>query len=99
MLRGGVPRVFKAAITAVRKHDFPFICNYLKIRVRTNPCRMYFTEADATNDVNYVWIPVLTIDTPDGEWEGPVEARQVWLKSDDGTVTTNVELVVFQRRG
>ena len=96
--RGGYPHVFRASIdTTGRGHAFPFTSKYLKIRVETNPCRMYFTESDYTNDENYVVIPVAAAATPYGEWDGPLEASQVWLKGVGGA--SAVELVAFQRRG
>lgn len=96
--RGGYPHVFRATIdTTGRGHRFPFTSKYLKIRVATNPCKMYFTEADFTADANYVVVPVAAAATPHGEWEGPLEASQVWLKGDGGN--SAVELVAFQRRG
>lgn len=96
--RGGFPHVFREGITTTgRGHAFPFNSKFLKIRVADFPCRMYFTEADFTADVNYVLVPVAAAATPYGAWEGPIEASQVWLKGVGGT--SNVELVVFQRRG
>ena len=96
--RGGVPNVFRASIdTTGRAHRFPFMSKYLQIRVATNPCKMYFTEADFNNDVNYVTVPVPAAETPHGEWAGPVEAQGVWLKGSGGT--SAVELVAYQRRG
>lgn len=97
--RGGVPHVFRATVdnTTGRKHSLPAYCNFLKIRVATNPCKLYFTEADFTADTNYVLVPVPAVTTPYGEWDGPVEGGDVWLKGSGGS--TDVELVTFQRRG
>lgn len=96
--RGGVPHVFRETIdnTAGRAHKFPFAIKYLKVRAGTNPCKLYFTEADFTADANYVLVPVPGTSTPNGEWDGPVEATQVWLKGSGGN--SAVELVAFQRR-
>jgi len=96
--RGGHPHVFRESIdTTGRGHAFTFTSKYLKISAATNPCRMYFTEADFTANANYVVVPVAAAATPHGEWEGPIEASQIWLKGDGGT--SAVELVAFQRRG
>lgn len=102
--RGGVPHVLRATVdnTDGRKHRLPANCSYLKIRVTTNPCKLYFTEADRTADANYVLVPVPAAETPYGEWEGPVEspaspAPAIWLLGDGGNSV--VELVTFQRRG
>jgi len=97
-IRGGVPRVRRETVdTTGRGYRLPFWCKYLIIRATSNPCRMYFTEDDWTNDVNYVLVPVAAAATPHGEWQGPVEAQEVWLRGEGGS--SNVELVVFQRRG
>jgi len=96
--RGGHPHVFLDGITTTgRKHRFPFKGKYLIIRVTTNPCKLYFTQADFNADTNFVTVPVPAAATPHGEWRGPLEANEVWLKATAGT--SNVELVAFQRRG
>jgi hypothetical protein len=96
--RGGAPHVFRDTIdTSGRVHAFPFVSKYLKVRAATNPCKLYFTEADFTADANYVVVPVAGTSTPNGEWEGPVEATRVWVKGSSGN--SAIELVAFQRRG
>jgi hypothetical protein len=80
----------------------PFNIFWLKVRTATNPCKVYFTEDDFTNNENYVSVPVPTAECPLTEWEGPVELPantppMVWIKGDSGTAA--VELVGFQRRG
>ena len=95
--RGGFPHVFRDTIaTSGRKHSFPFMSKYLQIRVATNACKMYFTEADYTADTNYILVAVPTAAEPHG-WQGPVEANTVWLKAI--TAGSAVELVAYQRRG
>lgn len=94
--RGGIPHVFRATIDGTgRKHALPFFTAYLIIR-STAAVRLYFTEADYTANANYVAVPAPTAATPYGEWQGPVEIDDVWLKA---VTTADVELVVFQRRG
>ena len=107
-VRGGVPFVRRVAIKSGvapaggQKVRLPFYIHFLKIRVDSNPCRLYFTEADYLADENYVSIPIPSASAPYGEWEGPVETcagdrSDVWLRGDGGT--SDVELVAFQRRG
>jgi hypothetical protein len=107
-VRGGIPYVLRDTITTGvapaggRKVRLPFYINWLKIRVTTNPCKLYFTEADYLADERYVLIPEPTDATPHGEWEGPVETTagdhsDLWLRGDGGS--SAVELVAFQRRG
>jgi len=97
-IRGGIPDVFRESIdTTGRIHSFGFWINYLTIRVLTFPCRMYFTEADFDANENFVALPVAAAENPHGEWHGPVEANQVWLRGVGGTAA--VEMVGFQRRG
>lgn len=97
--RGGVPRVIRDSVsTTGRRYSFPFYTFYLKARNKgANIVRMYFTEDDFTADANYVEIPVAAATDPYGQWEAPTELQAVWLKAI--TAATNVELVIFQRRG
>lgn len=97
-IRGGIPVVWRSAVsTTGQYHKFPWISNYLIARAATDACRLFFTEDDYTNDTNYVEVPVASASTPNGEWSGPVEASGIWVKS--ATATSNLELVIFQRRG
>ena len=96
-VRGGVPHVFRATIdTSGREHRLPNWSLYLIIRVATNPCKLYFSQADFDADANYVLVPIAAATTPHGEWQGPVETEEVWLKGVTGS--SAVELVTFQRR-
>jgi len=99
-VRGGVPHVFRDTIDATgRKHRLPHYSLYLIMRVQTGlACRLYFTEKDFDDDANYVLVPVAAAATPHGEWQGPVETTDVWLRCG-GVGTSGVELVTFQRRG
>ena len=108
-IRGGIPYVLRdTAVTSGvaplggRKVRLPFYINWLKIRVLSNPCFLYFTEADYNAHVNFVSIPIASASTPYGEWEGPVETCEgdhadLWLRGNGGN--SSVELVAFQRRG
>jgi len=96
--RGGVPHVFREAITtAGRYHGWPFWSKYLIIRVADFPCKVYFTKEDFDADENYILVPVAAAATPYGEIQGPFETEGIHLKGSGGTST--VELVAFQRRG
>jgi hypothetical protein len=97
-VRGGVPRVFRLTIDGVgRPVSLPWWCNYLIVRNATATCRLYFHAEDFAADENYVLLPLPAATTPNGEWQGPVEAESLWLKSDGAA--SDVELVAFQRRG
>lgn len=99
-VRGGVPHVFRAAIDATgRTHRLPHYALHLMLRVQSGvACRMYFTQADFDANANYVVAPVAAAATPHGEWAGPAEVGDVWLRADSAG-TSNIELVSFQRRG
>ena len=88
--RGGVPHIFRATIPhpAGRYHKFPAISKYLKIRTGLTQVKLYFTLADFNADTNYIG--------PNSEWEGPVEAKGVWMKGDGAA--SEVELVAFLRK-
>lgn len=100
-LRGGVPSVFRTSIPIAadgRHHRFGGPINAMVARNKgANVIRMYFTEKDLTNDVNFVELPPASTAEPFGQWSGPVELREIWLKAL--TAPTDIELVSFQRRG
>lgn len=102
-VRGGIPYVIRESIaTTGRKVRLPFFISFLKIRVETNPVRLYFTEEDFNANVNYVLVQPASAIYPYGQWEGPVETcagdrSDLWLRGDGGP--SAVELVAFQRRG
>jgi len=95
--RGGAPHVFRAtAATTGRMHAFKAVSKWMRIRVATFPCKVYFTEADFDDDINYITVPVAAADAPYGEWEGPIEASAVWLAGVGGGSV--VELVAALRK-
>jgi len=103
-MRGGIPRVWRGAIDSTgRKRQFSFYCNYLQVRLpgspSNEPCKMYFTEDDFDNDENYVTIQLSSSDTPYGEFQGPVEISEAWFRCATSGGTSNIELVIYQRRG
>lgn len=97
--RGGHPHIFSATVdnSDGRHHRFGFTSKYLIIRASTNPCKVYFSEADFTADENFITVPIAAAATPNGEWRGPFEANQIWMKGSGGN--SGVQLVAFQRRG
>jgi hypothetical protein len=96
--RGGVPEVFRDTITTGgRAHSFRSFLSYIIVRALTNPCRIYFTEADYIADANYVTVPIPAATTPYGEWQGPTEIGEIWLRGVTGS--SDIEIVGFQRRG
>lgn len=106
---GGVPYVLRdAAVTTGvapaggRKVTLPTNICYLIVRVHSEDCKLYFTQADYEADENYVYIYKAGANYPYGEWRGPVETApgshsDLWLRADANTA--DVELVAFQRRG
>lgn len=96
--RGGFPKIQRLTVTAEGgKFELRHTCKYLSMRVADAACRLYFTEADFTRNEHYIKVPIAAAATPYGEWQGPVETQNVWLKADSGT--SQVELVTFERRG
>lgn len=97
--RGGIPRVKLVAATATGVQvQFPFFTSYVTIR-SDDVVKVYFTEADMTNDENYVQVELPAAANPQsGGWDGPVESHSVWLQCP-AAGTANVEVVGFQRRG
>lgn len=104
-LRGGIPHVVREAFdTTGRAVRLPFDILYLVARNKgANVGRIYFTQKDFEDGVNYVELPVAAATDPYGEWQGPVETitgsdhTDLYLQGIGGSAT--VELVVFQRRG
>ena len=95
--RGGVPIVFRGSITTTgRDYFFRQFVKYIQLRTATVAVKLYFTEEDFTNDVNFVNVPVAATATPWG-YEGPAEVDRVWLKGNGGTAS--VELIGYKRRG
>jgi len=101
--RGGFPHVFNATIDTTGRAVRPKKeTNFLQVQTATNPVKLYFTEADFNNGVNFITVPVpalqdITI------WEGPVELGSddqgpvMWMQGDGGNAV--VQAVFYQRRG
>lgn len=97
-VRGGTPHVLRRDFdTTGSYHRFAGgVSNWLQIKTVTNPCKVYFTQADFTADTNYIAVAIASATEPHG-FAGPVEALGVWIKGDGGTAS--VELVSYERRG
>jgi len=94
--RGGSPHIFRDTIdTTGRSHFIKSVSKWICIRVSTNPCRLFFTEDDFNADTAYIEIPIASASTPYGEWKGPIEANQIWLKGVGGNSV--VEFVAIKR--
>lgn len=99
--RGGVPYVRRLSITAARHVRFPSIIKHLQIRnFGGDDCFLFFREEDvdpAPQDHFALIEASPSPPTPGTLWEGPVEAREIWLnvaKSDKA----DVEIVAYCRR-
>ncbi len=91
-VRGGVPHIWRQDIPlAGIDHSLPATSNYIKLRVTANSCRIYFSLADYTNNINYI---VVDSTNP---FDGPVEIDHLWFKAVGGVAP--LELTAFQRRG
>ena len=110
-LRGGVPLIFRSTAIPASPGDLRHSwsrpnggwTNYLIARNKgANVIRMYFNQADndaaaGAGNAKYIEVPVAAAGQPYGEWKGPVESREIWLKGIGGL--GDIELVGFQRRG
>lgn len=92
-IRGGFPKVFRATVTtaAVRHHLFEGVTSAISIRVKSNPVRVYFSEADATAGTGY-----LEVEAADDRLL-PAEIQQCWMLAVGGDA--QVELIKFLRHG
>lgn len=99
--RGGIPHVFRSTVDQAtgRKHSLPHFSSFLILRVQNAACRLYFNQKDFDDNTGFVLVPVPSAATPNGEWSGPAEASDVFLRSDSTVTPSDVELVTFQRRG
>ena len=96
-IRGGVPFIRNITFdTTGRRLPFNGTSKWLSLRAASFPCRAYFTEDDFNADQNYISVPVASTTTPYGEWKGPLEAEQVWIKGIGGSSV--VEVVALLRR-
>jgi len=100
--RGGFPHVFNATIgTAGRVHRPKKQISHLQVQTADKPVKIYFTQADFTNDENYITVPVPALQDM-VMWEGPVELGEdqqgpvIWFRGSGGDAV--VQAVFYQRR-
>jgi hypothetical protein len=100
--RGGVPRNRQWTVTSTAAKFTPpnRPTKFLQLaNLGAVSCRVYWTEADATGDVNYF---TLAASGSTGDYfEGPVEIADtedgIWLKSTGANTT--ILAISYQRRG
>ncbi len=96
--RGGVPAIIKASVDSTgRFYRFPFTTSFVIFRVDGEDLRLFVSQKDFDDDVNYFTIAHQCADVPYGEFRAPIEAQGLWLKSASATISA-VDLMVFQRR-
>lgn len=100
-IRGGVARNRRWAVTSTPTgYGIPNApTKYLQVaNLGANPVRLYWLQADATTNVNY--IELAAAGSSGDYFEGPVELADVddkiWMMS---TLGTTVLVVSYQRRG
>lgn len=104
-IRGGEPNIRRIAsvTTTGRLYEpdykdaangrYKFYTKHIQIyNTGANALRLFFNQADFDADANYHEIAATS-----GTWEGPAEAKGVWLKS--AAATTAVTVIYYQRRG
>ena len=90
--RGGVPYILRETFDLTgRKIRLGVIPKWFCIRVKEFPCKIYFSEDDYNNDVNYVGVNPPSEETPNGEYIGSHDGKDLWIKGFNGS--SEVELV------
>ncbi len=90
--RGGFPVVSNPSITATgRKIPFKGVSMNIALNTSTQAVRLYFTEDDFTNDVNF-WTVGAT-----SSLDKPIESNALWIRSPGGTAA--IELMILHRKG
>lgn len=75
-------------------------CKWMRIQNHdsADALKIYFFASHAQDDVHYVTIQPITAQTPLAFWEGPVEARTIWVAAASGTIAA-YDVTAFMRRG
>jgi len=95
--RGGIPRIFQGiqvpttGLAPDGAWTFGGTSMRLRIRVTTFPVRIYFSQSDFDNDVDYWEIAAGT------EFDAQIEERCVWMRGVGGTASA--DLLVLYRKG
>lgn len=94
--RGGIPRIRQLVVqtdgTNARPFRFEALSMGICLKTATNPVRLFFSQEDFDNDVNY-WEHA----PGDGTFDKPIEEKCVWMKGVGGPAT--VTLMVLHRKG
>ena len=96
--RGGIPRILNfnvgTAPTALEaRRQFASLTSHIVVRASTNPVRVYFSEEDFTDNVNY-W-EVATGEA--NKLDLPIEERCAWFRAITGA--SDVDLLTLHRKG
>lgn len=75
-------------------------CKWLRIQNLdvTNALKVYFFQDHVDNNEHYITILPVTNQTPLAYWEGPAEAKTVWVAAATGTIAA-FDVTAFMRRG
>jgi hypothetical protein len=90
--KGGVPYILRETFNSIgRKIRLGVIPKWFCIRVKEFPCKIYFSEDDYNDDVNYIGVNPPSEETPNGEYIGSHDGKDLWIKGFNGS--SEVELV------
>lgn len=78
----------------------PGTCKWMRIQNHdtSDALKIYFFKHHADNDEHYVTILPVTAQSPLAFWEGPVEAKSVWVAAASNAVAS-FDITAFMRRG
>lgn len=75
-------------------------CKWMRIQNHdvANALKVYFFQDHVDNDEHYVLIEPVTNQTPLAFWEGPVEAKTIWVAAATNSIAS-YDVTAFMRRG
>lgn len=89
--RGGIPRIKNVSIdTTGRFIAFDALSSWVRIKT-SGALRVYATEDDFTDNVNFYEI------ASNEFFEAPIEDRGIWLRGNGGTHTA--QILILHRKG
>jgi internalin A len=90
--KGGVPYILRETFDLVgRKIRLGVTPKWFCVRAKEFPCKIYFSEDDYNDDVNYVGVNPPSEESPNGEYIGSYDYKDLWIKGFNGS--SEVELV------
>jgi len=90
--KGGVPYILRETFDLVgRKIRLGVTPKWFCVRVKEFPCKIYFSEDNYNDDVNYVGVNPPSEEAPNGEYIGSHDGKDLWIKGFNGS--SEVELV------